>query len=304
MAFLTMDLIYFQNKINQTKGQISIKHITSSIVSKQLNDLKSQYRIQHKNRDHNNVEKIIELANKTNTNDIDSVYEKFIRLNILEPKLKTYILDLDGPSFKKQHPTIPNNLGKRNEQYIERDSVNRLDELRLKQLESQKFICVHGETGTGKKEFAIEYGWRVCTDYCVRVFHFETIERDFRHLAQILGAQVNANATKDLVENIAFRLSELNNRNFLFIILDVLDFKSIEIYLQEQLLSLENVKFLFTTPHENLLPNAKKSLKIKLDLFSRDEANAYFERFYARRPKLDEKQKWKIFELGLMKRAG
>ncbi len=99
----------------------------------------------------------------------------------------------------------------------------------------------------------------------MRVFHFDTIESDFRQFAQLLGAQVDARATKDLVENIAFRLSELNKRKFLFIILDVLDYKKIEIYLQEQLLTLNfNVKFLLTMPNKNLLPNSQKSLKIKL----------------------------------------
>jgi len=305
-----------------------------------LNDLKSQYIIKRFS-DCDVVEKKIET--NSSIKDVDVIYEKFIRLNILEPNLKSYIiglaphhyfpqpqfesLEIDSfesgdeckiecsnpesfkhtslkPDFNMQHPTIPNNLGNRNEQYIERDNVNRLDQLRLKQLESETFICVYGEIGTGKKEFAFEYGWRVCDDYCVRVFNFDTIESDFRQFAQLLGAQVDARATKDLVENITFRLSELNKRKFLFIILDVLDYKKIEIYLQEQLLTLKNVKFLLTMPNENLLPSSQKSLKIKLDLFGRDEAHAYFERFYARRPKLEENQKRKIFELGCMKKAG
>ena len=365
---------------------MSMKHKTSSIVFRLLNDLKSQYRIRRDDIDNNVVEKKIETTENSNIKDVDVIYEKFIRLNILEPNLKSYISDsyrfdvpqpqlesskpdsseseskcflsesesdsskpisleskrkpdsffkplipqLESctisnelkrelkrrlnpesleptslkPDFNMQHPTITNNLGNRNEQYIERDSVNRLDEFRLKQLESETFICVHGEMGTGKKEFAFEYGWRVCADYCVRVFHFDTIESDFRQFAQLLGAQVNASATKDLVENIAFRLSELNKRKFLFIFLDVLDYKKIEIYLQEHILTLKNVKFLLTMPNENLLPNSQKSLKIKLDLFSRDEAHAYFERFYVRRPKLEENQKRKIFELGCMKKSG
>jgi hypothetical protein len=187
---------------------MSIKHKTSSIVFRLLNDLRSQYSIRSDNIDYNVVEKKIETTKNSNIKDVDVIYEKFIRLNILEPNLKSYIIDyfpqpqlesskpesflkpdsskpisLESkrkpesleieslkPDFNMQHLTITNTLCNRNEQYIERDSVNRLDELRLKQLESETFICVHGEMGAGKKEFAFEYGWRVCADNCTRLF--------------------------------------------------------------------------------------------------------------------------------------
>ena len=89
-------------------------------------------------------------------------------------------------------------------------------------------------------------------------FIFDTIESDFRQFAQILGAQVyahaakglkeklgaqvNDNATKNLVENVDVRLRELNDRKFLFIILNVLDFEDIEVYVN-RFISLTNVKF-------------------------------------------------------------
>ena len=210
----------------------------------------------------------------------------------------------DNSLYKIQLPTIVNNLDTRNEKFLERDNVE-IDKM-CKLLEDHKCICVHGEMGTGKKELAIEFGWRVNADYCVRVFHFDTIESDFRQFAQLLGAQVNANATKDLVENVDVRLRALNDRKFLFIILDVLDFKDMEVYMTEQILSLTNVKFLLTTPHEDLKFEQKVSFRFKkfgLDLFGPGEADKYLSEYYERNPRLDENQKKRIFEICGMRRA-
>ena len=274
-----------------------------------MNDLKSQYKIEYFSANFDAREKAIETIDKSSNSTIDVIYEKFIRLTILEPNLKTYLMTYisffhhhdtnndDDSIYKIQLPTIVNNLAKRNARFIERDDnvIDKMGQL----LESHKCLCVHGEMGIGKQELAIEFGWRVHADYCVRVFHFDTIESDFRQFAQILGAQVNANSTKDLVENVAFRLRKLNNRKFLFIILNVLDFEDIEVYVN-RFISLTNVKFLLTTPHKKLLNThyIDQSAQIELNWFSLNEANEYLRRFYERSPQLDKSQKRKIFELG------
>ena len=274
-----------------------------------MNDLKSQYKIEYFSANFDAREKAIETIDKSSNSTIDVIYEKFIRLTILEPNLKTYLMTYisffqhhdtnndDDSIYKIQLPTIVNNLAKRNARFIERDDnvIDKMGQL----LESHKCLCVHGEMGIGKQELAIEFGWRVHADYCVRVFHFDTIESDFRQFAQILGAQVNANSTKDLVENVAFRLRKLNNRKFLFIILNVLDFEDVEVYVNH-FISLTNVKFLLTTPHKKLLNThyIDQSAQIELNWFSLNEANEYLRRFYERSPQLDKSQKRKLFELG------
>jgi hypothetical protein len=274
-----------------------------------LNDLKSQYKIEYFSANFDAREKAIETIDKSSNITIDVIYEKFIRLTILEPNLKTYLMTYisffhhhdtnndDDSIYKIQLPTIVNNLAKRNARFIERDDnvIYKMGQL----LESHKCLCVYGEMGIGKQELAIEFGWRVHADYCVRVFHFDTIESDFRQFAQILGAQVNANSTTDLDENVAFRLRKLNNRKFLFIILNVLDFKDIEVYVN-RFISLTNVKLLLTTPHEKKLLNTHyiDNDQIELNWFSLNEANEYLRRFYERSPQLDKSQKRKLFELG------
>jgi len=262
-----------------------------------LNDLKSLYRIEFKSGNHNERERVIETKSSTNT--IDVIYEKFIRLNILEPRLKSYIKN----SYKTRLPTIVNNLDKQNPKFIERDN-NVIDEI-SELLKSHICLCVHGEMGTGKKQLATELGWRLHADYCVRVFHFDEIKDDFRQFAELLGAHLTDNS-KYLVENVATRLRMLDDRKFLFIILDVLDFKDMEVYMTEQILSLTNVKFLLTTPHEDLKFEQKVSFRFKkfgLDLFGPGEADKYLSEYYERNPRLDENQKKRIFEICGMRRA-
>ena len=287
-------------KIGEIKN---MEHQMSSIVFRLLNDLKKQYEIKYYSGNHNERERVMETKSKTNT--IDVIYEKFIRLCILDPNLKTnirfYYSQNNDSIYKIQLPTIKNNLDKRNSNVVERDN-NLVDKMSKLLLDSHSCIYVNGEVGTGKKELANELGWRVHADYCVRVFNFDKIESDFRQFAAKLGAHATGNAIKDLAENVACRLEELDDRKFLFIILDVLDLNDLELYMTHQILSLTNVKILLTTPHEHL--HFEQSVSIRLDLFSIDEVNKYLSAFYTRKPKLNDIQKKKIFKLGGMKGNG
>ncbi len=69
-----------------------MKHQTSSIVYKLLNDLKSQYKIEYFSPNFDDRDKVIETIDKSSNSTIDVIYEKFIRLTILEPNLKTYLM--------------------------------------------------------------------------------------------------------------------------------------------------------------------------------------------------------------------
>ena len=138
------------------KGEIkNIKHQTSSIVFKLLNDLKSEYKIENFSGNFDGRKKVIEAIEAKNgsKHTIDVIYEKFIRLTILEPELKTHIVNTfhghssqdtkmtdnqnDNSIYKIQLPTIVNNLDTRNASFLERDNV--IDKM-CKLLESHKCI--------------------------------------------------------------------------------------------------------------------------------------------------------------------
>ena len=202
-----------------------------------------------------NVEKVI-VTDKSD--EIDTIYEKFIRLIILEPNIKIHILKSMSTSnsvdflFNIQLTIIENNLAPRNPNFNTRQTQINLSE----NFDNNKCVCVHGLIGMGKKEFASEFGHRLIENESFDViyaFEFETFEDDFRQFAKELGLTEetsNSNVrVKDLVRDVQYRLKLLEKRRFLFVFLNVLDSQQIEQYMS-CVFDCENVKLLVTTPNK------------------------------------------------------
>ena len=214
-----------------------------------------------------NVEKVI-VTDKSD--EIDTIYEKFIRLIILEPNIKIHILKSMSTSnscdflFNIQLAIIENNLASRNPNFIERQM--QLDLFQI--FDNNKCVCVHGLIGMGKKEFASEFGHRLIENESFDViyaFEFETFEDDFRQFAKELGlTEETSNSNelglteetsmtnvrvKDLVRDVQYRLKLLEKRRFLFVFLNVLDRQQIEPYMP-CVFKCKNVKLLVTTPNK------------------------------------------------------
>jgi hypothetical protein len=305
------------------KGEL--KGIKSNIVHKHVLELKNQYKIESNQPDMNEFEKVIEINRESKDDtfaDVEVIYEKFIRLNLLDPKLKKHLRDSFSPLnsydfiYKIQLAIIENNLEDQNVKFIERQmkhtKTNMLDVI-SEQFKQTKCVCIHGMIGTGKKELVTEFGWRmVDKEWCVQVFDFNTLEDDFRCFAkENLCISVDGENIKNVLQSISNRLGLLSvSKKFLFIILNVLVYDEIAIYVRhilksnktprftQQKDSLQNVMVLFTTPHKNLLSTSKiENVQLELNAFSYKEVDEFLSKFYARKPTLDKKQKQKLLDI-------
>jgi hypothetical protein len=279
--------------------------------------LKNQYEIEWDSRDSDEVEKVI-----TSTfADVEVIYEKFIRLNLLEPQLKKHLLKSCSPSnnndfiHKIQLAIIENNLGDKNVKFVQRQmrntNANMLDVI-SEQFKQTQCVCIHGMIGTGKKELATEFGWRmVDEEWCVQVFNFNTLEYDFRCFAKNkLCISVDGENIKNVLQSISNRLGLLSGKKFLFIILNVLVYDEIAIYMRHILKSNktkrsaqqkdphQKVMVLLTTPHKNLLYESSiENVQLELNPFSYGEVDDFLSKFYARKTALDKKRKKKLLDI-------
>jgi len=281
-------------------------------------ELKNQYKVVSNQPGLDEVEKVIEIKRERDDTfvDVEVIYEKFIRLNLLEPELKKLLLKSCSPSnnydfiYYIQLAIIENNLGDKNVKFVQRQmrntNANMLDVI-SEQFKQTKCVCIHGMIGTGKKELATEFGWRmVDEEWCVQVFNFNTLEDDFRCFAKDkLCISVDGENIKNVLQSISNRLGLLSGKKFLFIILNVLAYDEIAIYMRHILKSnktkrsaQQKVMVLLTSPHENLLYESSiENVQLELNPFSYGEVDDFLSKFYARKTALDKKRKKKLLDI-------
>ena len=228
-----------------------LSHGISNIVREHLEELQTLYEIKRFNSDLDRTEQVIVV--KENLMDVEVIYERFIRLTILEPNLKSRMKPKVNHPYNMVNGFVGFNVKsffEREEFYLSRKNnlefssspssyfankeTNVVDKLDLDRLFEREFVVVvHGEEGVGKRPYVNEFlrGWiegkvdRICS-----TFDCDRIEDDFRRFAKNLRINSATKTINDLLHDLIFRISQ-NKMKLIFVFLNVDKFENIKLYM-------------------------------------------------------------------------
>ncbi len=222
----------------------------SNIVREHLEELQTLYEIKRFNSDLFRTERVIVAKEKMM--DVEVIFERFIRLTILEPNLKSRMKPRGNNSYNMVNGFVGFNgrsFTEREEFYLSRNNnlefssspsslaskeTNVVGELDLHRLFEREFVVVvQGEEGVGKRTFVNEslQEWlereedRKCS-----TFDCDHIEDDFRQFAKKLRINCATKTINDLLHDLVFRISQ-NKMKLIFVFLNVDKFESIKLYM-------------------------------------------------------------------------
>jgi hypothetical protein len=229
---------YILIKLKETNFDENLHHDISDIVREHLEELMSLYVIHHFNSDLDRIEKeIVTIKNA----DVEIIFERFIRLTILEPNLKTRMKSKGNNVYN----LVNGFVGFNGKSFAEREEfyLSRKNNLEFSTSPSSSFanketmnvsdflvVVVHGEDGVGKRTYVKEYLVEKEVDRVCLTFDSEHIEDDFRRFAKKLRINCATKTINDLLHDLIFRISQ-NKMKLLFVFLNVDKFENIKLYM-------------------------------------------------------------------------
>jgi hypothetical protein len=219
----------------------------SDIVREHLKELQSSYEIDESMPGFDGKERVIVVNENV---DVEVIYERLIRLLILEPNLISRIKPKGSNDVKIESDlNKAKNFDEREEHLLSRkenldfsqspssfanNETNVVDKIDLHSLFEREFlVVVHGEEGVGKRTFVNEFlrEWlKREEDRKCLTFDCDCIEDDFRRFAKKLRINGAIKTINDLLHDLIFRISQTKTK-LIFVFLNVDKFESIKLYM-------------------------------------------------------------------------